>query len=68
MKKILSKAKLIISFANFSCLLSDNSAGQIARKLSVFLGRYHSTIIIRPHISPGTLKAAVQRRILTPIT
>jgi hypothetical protein len=31
--KILRKAKFIIPFARFSCLLSDDSVGRIAREL-----------------------------------
>jgi hypothetical protein len=46
MKKILRKAKFIISFAHFSCLLPDGSAGRIARELRWTSEEFSSADII----------------------
>jgi hypothetical protein len=56
MKEILRKAKFIISFARFSLLLVDDCWWDFQRALmdeSVFLCRYHSTMVLHTHISPG---------------
>jgi hypothetical protein len=59
-KEILRKTKLIISFDSSTALLLDESAERIARELwwmnqEIFPCRYHSTMVLHAHISPGRM-------------
>jgi hypothetical protein len=50
-QKRLLKAKFIIPFACFSCLLPDDSAGRIARELWWTIQEFFSVDIIPPWFS-----------------